>query len=97
MCVVSDDAFAAGAASIPGPFSDASSDLWLVHRYLYSSTVFGTGVGISHPTEGVEIDSKAMRKMHDEVTLAFMVENGHPTAGADFWFGLRMLFSNTGR
>ncbi len=31
MLVVSEDAFAAGAASIPGPFTDAGSDLWMVH------------------------------------------------------------------
>ena len=31
MCVVSNEAIAAGVASVPGPYTDADADLWFVH------------------------------------------------------------------
>ena len=96
MCVVSDDAFTAGVASVPGPFSDAASDLWFVHQFLYTRFVFGDATGF-HPDGGqtVDIDSSAMRKFTEEEKVALVVENGHATSGATFWFSTRLLSSIT--
>ena len=93
MLVVSEDAFAAGAASIPGPFTDASSDLWMVHQYVVSDMIFGSAVGFdSAGGRSYEIDSKAMRKVTEEERLVVMFENGSADA-AQFGFGLRVLAS----
>ncbi len=79
MGIVSDDAFAAGAASIPGPFTDDTAELWLVHQYVYQRVLFDTAVGSSVVGHDVtwEIDSKAMRKFTDEQKLVLMAENGN--------------------
>ena len=93
MCVVSEDAFAAGVASIPGPFSDASSDLWMVHQYVVSDMIFGTAVGFdSMGGRSYEIDSKAMRKVSEEERLVVVFENGAADA-AQFGFAIRLLTS----
>jgi hypothetical protein len=93
MCVVSEDAFAAGAASIPGPFSDASSDLWMVHQYFAQSFQFASGVGAGFNGSfgmQLDIDSKAMRKVTEEERLVVMVENGSAD-GMVFNVALRVL------
>ena len=94
MCVVSEDAFAAGAASIPGPFSDASSELWLVHQFLFAPVEFTSAAGFeSAAGRQYVINSKAMRKFTEEERLVFMIENGHPTQAALQYFMLRVLTS----
>ena len=98
MCIVSEDAFAAGAAAIPGPFTDASSDLWFVHQFLYSAFQFLDATGVTNPTGSqYKIDSKAMRKLTEEERLVVMVENGHGTQGALFWHAIRVLSSAASR
>ena len=94
MCIVSDNAFAAGAASIPGPFTESDSDLWFVHQYLYSSMFVASSIGIAtRPETQYAIDSSAMRKWTEEERIVLMVENGHATNGALFWLGIRLLVS----
>ena len=92
MCVVSQEAAAAGAASIPGPFTEAESDLWFVHQYIYSSMVFGDATGFRNFDQQYEVDSKAMRKVTEEEVVAIMVENG-TTTGLNWWLGVRILTS----
>ncbi len=92
LCVVSQEAAAAGAASIPGPFTEAESDLWFVHQYLYSSMVFGDATGFRKLDQQYEIDSKAMRKVTEEEVVAIMIENG-TTTGLNWWLGFRTLTS----
>ena len=93
VCVVNDDAFAAGVASIPGPFTDAASDLWFVHQFLYVRTEFHSAIGIQEIGHELtwEIDSKAMRKVAPEQTIAFVIENGHASFGAIGLANLRIL------
>ncbi len=96
MMIVSDAAFAAGAASIPGPFTDAQSDLWFVHQYLYDKFILATAVGFNSGGQAASqytIDSSAMRRQSEEERLVVMVENGHATQGASFWYGIRVLSS----
>ena len=93
LMVASEDAFTAGAASIPGPFTDAGSDLWLVHRYFAHSFQFisgvGAGLGDSFGVQ-LDIDSKAMRKVTEEERLVVMIENGSAN-GMVFNVALRVL------
>ncbi len=94
MVVVSDIAFAAGAASIPGPFTDADSDLWFVHQYVFAPmSISGAGPLRDAVVRPYEIDSKAMRKFTEEERVVLMWENGHATHGALSLTMLRVLAS----
>ncbi len=97
MAIVSADAFAAGAASIPGPFSDDGSDLWFVHQYLHTAVTFSDATGLVQLGTQYEIDSKAMRKLSAEEILVLMVENGSATLAAQFQFGIRVYSTLSSR
>jgi len=88
LIVVNDLAIAAGAASIPGPFTDASDDGWFVHQ-IFLSTGIGSQTGTSN---FVEYDSKAMRKVREGFGIAVMVENGGASS-AEVMFSTSMLTS----
>ena len=75
VCVVSDQAFAAGAASIPGPFDESDWDGWVVWRSFNRLLEFVSGVGIIWHHEDIQVDSKAMRKISDNETLVFMAQS----------------------
>ncbi len=73
--VVSDQALAAGAGSIPRPFDDDDWGGWLVHGYYWGDLEFGSATG-THPWPyTVNIDSKAMRKVGVNESLVWMVES----------------------
>jgi len=75
MIVVSDLAVAAGAASIPGPVTDASDDGWFV--WFGVSQISGTLLGAGVTSMGFMpyvFESKAMRKVADGFTIAVMYE-----------------------
>ena len=74
MAVVSDQASAAGAASIPGPQTDTDYD-WIVYQGLQCSFIFVSGAGFRSPgAEQYTVDSKSMRKVGLNEDLVFMVE-----------------------
>ena len=75
LAVVSDQAVAAGAASIPRPFTDDDWGGWLVHGYYQGHLEFQSGVGISSFPNLTEIDSKAMRRISENESLVWMVES----------------------
>ncbi len=75
LAVVSDEAIAAGAASIPRPFDDDDWPGWLVHGYYMGHFEFQSGVGIMMVSGQQVIDSKAMRKVGLNETLVWMVES----------------------
>ena len=65
LAVFTDQAVAAGVASMPGPLTDADWDGWMWHAIHYVQVVTGTiadGVNAASASVGYEIDSKAMRK-----------------------------------
>ncbi len=75
--IVSDLAAAAGAASIPGPITDASDDGWFVWEPFTQVSQFTLGVSNAAAAQGAAIypfDSKAMRKVADGFTIVCMVE-----------------------
>ncbi len=69
---VSDRAFAAGAASVPQPFTEADDDSWIWHQFF--SLHPETDLNGSNVSLEFEIDSKAMRKSHAGETLILVVE-----------------------
>jgi len=74
LAVVSDEALAAGAASIPRPFDDDDWTGWLVHGYYSQHFMFdNTASGYLEPA--TVIDSKAMRKVRPNEALVWMVES----------------------
>jgi len=76
MGIVTAQAFAAGAASIPGPFTDADWDGWFVHGYWsYRLELAGTAGTLLIDSVEMPIDSKAMRKINGSEVLVVMCES----------------------
>ncbi len=75
--VVNDLALAAGAASIPGPVTDAADDGWFVWEGFSQVTQLTVGVANAAGTMSLlyEFDSKAMRKVADGFSIAIMFES----------------------
>ncbi len=78
--VVNDLAVAAGAASIPGSVTDASDDGWFLWvPFIQTTGVTEDGTGTASPgVNRYHFDSKAMRKIEEGFSVAFMVENASP-------------------
>jgi len=73
--IVTDRAFAAGAASIPGPFTDSGWDGWLATGFYCARYEVLSADGVVWVPQTVEIDSKAMRKVSDDETVVVMYES----------------------
>ena len=83
---VSDEAFAAGVASVPSPDVDGGHDGWFVFQYFGYLSDDGT------EARRQVFDSKAKRIIAgDGVTMAIVVANFHATHGFSFLVNLRML------
>ena len=75
LIVVTDQALAAGGASIPGPIADPTAS-WMWHQYVPLTSVAATaasdvGLGL---WARIEIDSKAMRKVDRNQTMVLVGE-----------------------
>ncbi len=100
LCVVAENAFDAGVASVPAPLTDISWDGWLWHRLfgLVSNEAIGPSA-ISHAvntdlsTFRTEIDSKAMRKLKGSDVVIAVFETGAEvgTAVMDVSINTRIL------
>ena len=75
LAVVTDRAFAAGAASIPGPFTDAGWDGWFVWGSFGYTIEFLDATGSMLTTATQIVDSKAMRKITDDETIVLVAES----------------------
>ena len=80
ICVISGEAYDAGVAAVPTPWSEAGDDRWMVHEYwanFYEPGVTGTDAGIQAggPFTTLKIDSKAMRKLDFGDVLITVLEN----------------------
>ena len=89
--VVNDLAAAAGAASIPGPVTDANDDGWFVWRPFTQMVAENVTAGLQ--TWQYEFDSKAMRRVQEGFQIAFMIENASGTEGLQVAFALSLLTS----
>ncbi len=75
IAVVSDQASAAGVASVPTPITDADSDNWFLHQYFMANFLFATGAGFDGADGQIySIDSKAMRKVNDSDDVVVVAE-----------------------
>jgi len=84
--VVTDQAVAAGAASIPGPITNADWDGWFVWVPFHQFFEVTTDIGRLLAQTNVIFDSKAMRKVKLGDTIVVMVESqvGAFSAAATF-------------
>ena len=89
MCVVNGEAFDAGVASIPTPFSESFDDRWLFHSYLMAP-IRANANTIDQNWANITIDGKAMRKVNDGDVVVNVLENGSSAHGAQFLINLRM-------
>ena len=89
MGIVSEQALAAGAASVPGAFDEADWDGWFVWRSFAMSFESVTQASTLIWSETLEIDSKAMRKVHDNEAVVQVVESN--IGAIDVFTGVRML------
>jgi hypothetical protein len=89
--LASSAAFTAGIGSLPTPITEAAWDGWLWHRFF---SVHG-GVADGSTNAGsyqIEVDSKAMRKVSDEMTIFMAGEFTEiGTALMSVFFDSRML------
>ncbi len=69
MCIVTDEAFAAGAAAVPDVFDDGGWSGWFVWQSFCYDFEFNDATGINFPTWNFEVDSKAMRKIGPNETV----------------------------
>ena len=75
VALVSNEAFLAGIASIPEPFTDAEWGGWLLWRSFNYFVDFSDATGVGYPNWSFEIDGKAMRKIAPNDTMVTIVES----------------------
>ena len=76
LALVSDQAVAAGVASVPGPFADADWDGWFVWRsFHYTQEAAGTVASLMLQSVQQEVDSKAMRIVSENETIVLVAES----------------------
>jgi len=95
MIVVTDLAAAAGAASIPGPGTDAGDDGWFVHKLAVARWEVADATGIAWAGWPINVESKAKRRVEEGFQIAVMVENLSASA-AEVAFSIRLLSQVTG-
>ena len=84
MCVVSKQAFDIGATAVPGPVSNADSDLWFVHQwYAYQGTA-NDGLPLT-------INSKARRVVNGPDQVIVGVFEATDSTAKSINLGLRFL------
>ena len=89
MAVVTDNAHAAGAASLPGPVTDAGDDGWFLWMPIIQSgaaDITAAQVGL-----GYDFDSKAMRRVEQGYRVVVMIENASASNAFEFGFIARLL------
>jgi len=88
-------ALAAGAASLPGPITNASDEGWLLWEPIVFLTGLSDGSSGFGSQDSQEFDSKAMRRVEDGYGLAVMVENASAAFVFEFAFGMSLLSSRS--
>ncbi len=92
--VFSDEAIAAGAASLPDPITQGGDDYWFLYQPFMRK---GMDSSAAAPTfTEYMIDSKAMRKVEPGKSVVYMLVNSHATHGLEWSVNIRMLSSTTG-
>ena len=92
ICLVTNSAFAIGITALPTPLTELSWDGWLYHQFFDIRAGLDVALA-SNITRQIEVDSKAMRKVPVDMTIATIlevVEQG--TAQIEVTFNSRVLF-----
>ena len=92
--IASTPAFQTGLAALPTPITEANWDGWMYHRFfdVHGQLAAGSTSTGDASTLKVEVDTKAMRKVSDEMTLFAMLEVVLiGTADLDVFFDTRLL------
>ena len=89
LAVVTDRAFAAGVASLPGPFTDAGWDGWFGWGSFSLRWDFGDATGARLAQVDQIVDSKGMRKITDDETIVLVAES--QTGAYNISMPLRLL------
>ncbi len=87
--LVSDQAFAAGAASVPGPWSDPDWAGWFLWQAFRWQLEFADATGRQLFDRIFQFDSKAMRKVGANETLVLVAES--QTGAFNIDMGYRIL------
>jgi len=91
--MVTDEAFTAGAASIPGPWTEQEWDGWFVWFPFAFRFELLDGTGAMMPGSlQIPFDSKAQRKFDQGMTIVVMVETQQAGAAVTVATPFRMLF-----
>ncbi len=93
LAVVTDRAFAAGQASIPGPFTDAGWDGWFAWGSFSQRWDFSDATGARFGDRAYPVDSKGMRKITDDETVVLMAESFSGAVNISMPLRLLMLLS----
>ena len=92
MAIVSTVASGVGATAVPGPVTDAAWDGWFLHQPFTAGFAFASAVGFDgNNVRQFPLDSRAMRKVDPDDSIAVMIENGSDSFGFDFLLQFRML------
>ncbi len=93
--IVTSQAFGSGIGAVPTPLTELEWDGWMWHNFFNVRMITGTasdGVNAVSAVFDVEIDTKAMRKFGDTMTLFGIVEVTEQGAAAmECWGNCRML------
>ena len=81
MAVVSDQAAAAGVASVPTPLTELGSDLFYIHQIAMQRFNFITVSGVLLGGQHYSINSKAMRKVNNDSDIILVSEALHQEGG----------------
>ncbi len=88
--VVSDVALAQGVASIPSPITDLDDDGWLLWVPFFQKSAANV---VSYPHGRYEFDSKAMRRVEEGYSVAFVAENANISHAVEFATVISVLTS----
>jgi len=89
-CIVRESARAAGLASMPQPFIDASDDVWLWHQF-FAGIIDDRADSDILTSMQIPIDSRAQRKVADGDAIVFLIEGGGESDGFDAALYVRLL------
>ena len=89
LAVVSDQATAVGVTAVPTPTTEASSDLWFMHKYMFADAVNLTDRAI--PSKIYTVDSKAMRRVDIGQDVVGVLERTSSGGGLILVTALRQL------
>ena len=92
IAVVSDEATAAGVASVPTPVTEMGSHLWFVHSVMFGQA--STVTDRAEPVQVKSIDSKAMRRVEVGSDIVVVGEKGSVGGGLVLSVAGRMLVKN---